>query len=82
MLQPALQKAGVEIGAGHVELISCNNEEPYLVGLFPRPAVMAPLYRAGIGVEVMDTRAACRTYNILQAEGRQVLAAIIVDPAP
>jgi LacI family transcriptional regulator len=40
MLQPALQKAGVEIGAGHVEMVSCNNEEPYLVGLFPRPAVI------------------------------------------
>ena len=40
MLQPALQKAGVEIGPGKVEIISCNNEQPYLVGLMPRPAVI------------------------------------------
>jgi len=40
ILQPALQKAGVEIGAGKVEIISCNNETPYLVGLEPKPAVI------------------------------------------
>jgi uncharacterized protein len=45
---------------------------------FPEPALLAPLYKAGIGVEVMDTPAACRTYNILLAEGRKVLAAVIV----
>lgn len=48
---------------------------------FPSPAVVAPLYRAGVGVEVMDTRAACRTYNILLGEGRRVVAAIVVEPA-
>jgi uncharacterized protein len=46
---------------------------------FPRPAVTAPLHRANVGLEVMDTRAACRTYNILVAEGRAVIAALIVD---
>jgi uncharacterized protein len=45
---------------------------------FPEPARMAPLYKAGIGVEVMDTPAACRTYNILMGEGRDVLAALIL----
>jgi uncharacterized protein len=45
---------------------------------FPDPALLAPLYKAGIGVEVMDTPAACRTYNILLGEGRNVLAALIV----
>ncbi|HET7401964.1 MAG TPA: MTH938/NDUFAF3 family protein, partial [Usitatibacter sp.] len=37
-----------------------------------------PLYKAGIGVEVMDTPAACRTYNILLGEGRNVIAALII----
>ena len=37
ILQPALQKAGVEVGRG-IDIISCNNEQPYLVGLQPRPA--------------------------------------------
>ena len=46
---------------------------------FPDPAALAPLYGARVGVEVMDTRAACRTYNILLAEGRNVIAALIVD---
>lgn len=45
---------------------------------FPDPARVAPLYKAGIGVEVMDTPAACRTYNILLGEGRDVLAALIL----
>ena len=46
---------------------------------FPRPAVTAPLNDARVGLEVMDTRAACRTYNILVAEGRAVTAALIVE---
>ena len=46
---------------------------------FPHPGAFAPLMRARVGVEVMDTRAACRTYNILIAEGRNVVAALIVE---
>ena len=46
---------------------------------FPQPAVVAPLLNAQVGLEVMDTRAACRTYNILVAEGRSVTAALIVE---
>ena len=46
---------------------------------FPDPAVLKPLRDARIGVEVMDTRAACRTYNILLGEGRKVTAALIVQ---
>jgi uncharacterized protein len=45
---------------------------------FPDPAALAPLYQAGVGVEVMDTKAACRTYNILLAEGRRVVAALVM----
>jgi uncharacterized protein len=48
---------------------------------FPEPQLLAPLRKAGIGVEVMDTPAACRTYNILLGEGRNVVAALIVTPA-
>jgi uncharacterized protein len=46
---------------------------------FPEPALLAPLHKARIGVEVMDTAAACRTYNILLGEGRNVVAALIVE---
>ena len=45
---------------------------------FPATAVLREFARAQIGVETMDTAAACRTYNILMAEGRNVVAAIIV----
>ena len=46
---------------------------------FPAPALLRPLIEAGRGVEVMDTPAACRTYNVLIAEGRTVAAALIVE---
>ena len=44
---------------------------------FPHPRLTAALARAGVGLEVMDLRAACRTYNILVAEGRKVAAALL-----
>lgn len=44
---------------------------------FPRPEILRGLARAGIGVEVMDTLAAARTYNILMAEGRHVVAVLL-----
>jgi uncharacterized protein len=46
---------------------------------FPHPRLTRALTNAGIGVEVMDTPAACRTFNILAAEGRRVVAAVILD---
>ncbi|MDO5102305.1 MAG: Mth938-like domain-containing protein [Lautropia sp.] len=44
---------------------------------FPPPAITRSLMQARIGLEVMDVVAACRTYNILMGEGRQVLAALL-----
>lgn len=46
---------------------------------FPSPALLRPLIEAGRGFEIMDTAAACRTYNLLAAEGRQVCAALIIE---
>jgi uncharacterized protein len=48
---------------------------------FPKPAVLRPLIDARIGFETMDTPAACRTYNVLLAEGRSVIAALLFDSA-
>lgn len=48
---------------------------------FPRPAWIAPLAARRIGIETMDTAAACRTYNILAQEGREVAVALLLDPA-
>ncbi len=47
---------------------------------FPHPRLTRALTDAGIGLEVMDTPAACRTFNILAAEGRKVAVAILIDP--
>jgi len=72
--------------ADHLAAIVEMKPEILLLGTgatfaFPEPARMAPLHKARIGVEVMDTAAACRTYNILLAEGRNVVAALIVASA-
>ena len=44
---------------------------------FPVAALIRPLIDAGIGIETMDTAAACRTYNVLYAEGRSVVAGLL-----
>lgn len=45
---------------------------------FPSRDIMLSLLERGIGLEVMDTHSACRTYNILMPEGRRVVAALII----
>lgn len=47
---------------------------------FPPAKLLAPFYRQGIGVEVMSSAAACRTFNVLVSENRRVAAGIIVEP--
>lgn len=47
----------------------------------PRPRLYARLLAAGIGVELMELGAACRTYNILVSEARRVLLALILPDA-
>ena len=46
---------------------------------FPGAEYTAGFLSQGIGVEIMDTKAACRTYNILLSEGRRVIAALLMD---
>lgn len=46
---------------------------------FVQPAWVSPLMQRGIGMETMDTFAACRTFNILAGEGRKVAAALVVE---
>ena len=68
----------------HFALIAELRPEVVLLGTgarqrFPHPRLTAPLARAGIGLEVMDVQAACRTYNILVAEERKVAAALLFE---
>jgi uncharacterized protein len=46
---------------------------------FPHPGAQTPLIERGIGVEVMDTAAACRTFNLLLSEDRRVVAALLIE---
>jgi uncharacterized protein len=66
----------------HFEQLRALNPEVVLLGTgqkirFPFPELLIPLINAGIGVEVMDTAAAIRTYMVLAAEGRKVAAALL-----
>lgn len=45
---------------------------------FPSPEVFRLFQERGVGLEVMDTGSACRTYNVLMAEGRHVAAALLI----
>ncbi len=47
---------------------------------FPPAAWLSPLINKRIGLETMDTGAACRTYNVLASEGRNVLLALVLEP--
>ncbi len=47
---------------------------------FPPPLFLRELMARRIGLETMDTLAACRTYNILAGEGRRVIAALLIEP--
>ena len=72
-----------DLSAQAFELIRMRAPQIVLLGTgarlrFPPPAFYAGLLEARIGVEVMDTAAACRTYNILAAEGRRVAAALLL----
>lgn len=74
-----------ELGASHFERLAAAGVEMIIFGSgtrirFPQPAWLQPLMALRIGVETMDTPAACRTYNILAGEGRHVLAALLVEP--
>lgn len=70
--------------AEHFSAIAAHRPELVLLGTgarlrFPAPALYAALVAQGIGLEVMDVGAACRTYNFLAGEGRRVAAALILE---
>ncbi|MBP6367628.1 MAG: Mth938-like domain-containing protein [Nitrosomonas sp.] len=45
---------------------------------FPDHSLLSQLTKKNIGIEIMDTKACCRTYNILVEEGRRVAAAVLI----
>jgi len=73
-----------ELAAADFQSLAQSRPELVLFGSgqrlrFPRPAWVRALIEAGIGIETMDTPAACRTWNILAAEGRRVAAVLLVE---
>ena len=73
--------------ARHFEMLAELKPELVIFGSgsrirFPKPALLRPLIDRRIGVETMDTAAASRTYNVLLAEGRTVLLALLFETAP
>ena len=79
---PAQSFDGLE--AAHFAQMVNLKPELILIGTgskqrFPKPELLKSLISAKIGFEIMDSQAACRTYNILVGEGRQVLLALIVE---
>jgi uncharacterized protein len=76
-------KSITELSADHLTAILTLKPAILLIGTgekltFPSIEIYGDLINHGIGVEIMDTRAACRTYNALTAEDRNVVAALII----
>jgi uncharacterized protein len=72
-----------ELQASHFGPILERRPEVLILGtgetqVFPEPATFVTLMDLGIGFEVMDNAAACRTYNVLLAEGRHAALALIL----
>jgi uncharacterized protein len=73
------------LGAEHFEAVARLQVEVVIFGSgdrirFPKPAWLAALAGRRIGIETMDTAAACRTYNVLAQEGRDVAVALLLAP--
>ncbi|HEX4300297.1 MAG TPA: Mth938-like domain-containing protein [Gammaproteobacteria bacterium] len=72
-----------ELSAEHLKAALALDPEILIIGTgkqqhFLSGEMMATLGKGGIGVEVMDTAAACRTYNVLLSEDRKVVAALLM----
>lgn len=72
-----------ELTREHVEALAELRPEVAIIGTGarlqrPEQALLRPLIDAGIGFEIMDTAAACRTYNVLSYEERPVAAALMM----
>jgi uncharacterized protein len=68
----------------HFEQIAQDKPDVVILGTgakqrFVHPRLIASLTERRVGVECMDSKAACRTYNILMGEGRKVTLALIID---
>jgi len=73
-----------DLTAAHFEQIAADKPDVVILGTgerqrFVHPRLVASLSNERIGVESMDSHAACRTYNILMGEGRKAVLALIIE---
>ncbi len=73
-----------DLGTQHFEQLADLDVELIIFGSgeqlrFPKPEWQVGLMQRRLGLETMDTQAACRTYNILAGEGRKVAAALLIE---
>lgn len=71
-----------DLDEGNVRQIISHGPEVVLLGTgarqqFPPPELLRPFVESGLGLEVMDTAAACRTFNVLASENREVVAGLL-----
>ncbi len=84
LLQPWAASSVDDLNSDNLQMIFELKPDVVLLGTgllqqFPTPRVMADFGQKGIGLEVMDNGALCRTFNILIAEDRAVVAAILLN---
>jgi uncharacterized protein len=73
-----------DLAISHFEAIAALKPELVVFGSgarlrFVKPELLRPLIEQRVGIETMDTAAACRTFNILVGEGRDVVAALLLQ---
>ena len=77
-------KTYADLRAEHLDPFYLLNAEIILLGtgqkqIFPPPEILRRFAQEQVGFEIMDTQAACRTFNILMAEGRNVVAGLFIE---
>lgn len=72
-----------ELTAAHIDMLIALKPKVILIGtgeqlIFPDPDLLSACHTTGIGVEVMGTAAACRTFSVLSAESRDVVVGLMI----
>ncbi len=72
-----------DLKIAHFEILAKLEADIIVLGTgqtihFPSAELLSPLIQKNIGIEIMDTAAACRTYTILVSEGRKVAAGLLI----
>lgn len=84
LLQPWDCSRFEDLTAAHFAQLATLDAELIVFGSgnrlrFVHPSWLQPLMAKRVGLETMDTNAACRTYNVLALEGRKVVAALLLE---